>query len=111
MYGTGTNDIFVPPGIVKECYEETPDEVQKIYVNIQGATHYEPGKRGHDYWPDYLAAFFSCHLLQNKTLQHIEMASNACQRVYGRNSHTCDLCVCEKKVPIESCKTNVMLIY
>lgn len=86
--------------------------MQKIYINILGATHFEPGRRGHDYWPDYLAAFFSCHLIQYKTRtqEQIQISTNACQRLYGLNSQTCDLCVCNTIIPIESCKSNVMLI-
>jgi hypothetical protein len=87
--------------------------VEKIYVNIDGATHYEPGRKGHNYWPDYLAAFFTCHLIpvtNHSSPETTIISTNACKRVYGMNRYTCDLCYCPEKLPIESCKNNVMLI-
>lgn len=120
---------------MKRSYEETPNNNSKIYVNIFEATHYEPGKLGHNYWPDYLAAFFTCHLSSlssslssasasavssspttTTTTQHPNIPDpqmsqktqiiEACNRVYGNNIQTCDLCVCNERIPIESCKSN-----
>jgi hypothetical protein len=107
FYGTGEDDVYAPAFLVQEMYQQTPST--KTFADMARADHYEPGKKGHDRWTDYVASFFGCHL---------SYSDSACGEIYnfgkylvsdGGEDESCNLCECER-VPMTKCESDMNII-
>eukprot|EP01064_Diplonema_japonicum_P000773 TRINITY_DN10518_c1_g1_i1.p1 TRINITY_DN10518_c1_g1~~TRINITY_DN10518_c1_g1_i1.p1 ORF type:complete len:292 (+),score=61.93 TRINITY_DN10518_c1_g1_i1:77-877(+) len=62
MYSTGTLDEAAPPATVKAAYDATNVEKGTMFVNLNGAGHYEPTNLGKHSLNRYAALFMSCYV-------------------------------------------------
>lgn len=60
IWGAGTADTTCPAGPIHQSFTKTRNKA--VFVNIQGAPHYEVGKFGHNRFNNWVLHFLYCHL-------------------------------------------------